>query len=243
MKELKYTNQFKMKRFFYGLMIIGVLFPTIAKADSWLTPRGALTYYSENREYKLIVNPKFVPPKYYRYSYKSNKHPKSKRFLRKKEKLEQEITPCIAELYRRSETGSTLIWKQTLLNDVCPVYAIVANDGSSVATFDNWGSKGYGKNVFVVYNENGEAKRSYELEEISLFRLNDYKTTRSSIHWLAAARFSDNERIEIVFEPKSVSAYARSFSTSFILSKQLVSIYTESPTKRVYNIKSLEFEK
>jgi hypothetical protein len=32
---------------------------------------------------------------------------------------------------------------------------------------------GYGKNIFVVYDENGEAKSSYQLKEISPFPLND----------------------------------------------------------------------
>ena len=215
----------------------------IAKTDSWLPPKVE-TYYSRNREYKLIVTPKLTPSKYYRYSSKNNKHPKSKRILRKKEKFMQMIIPCTAELYKRSETGSILIWKKPLLNDVCPVYAIVASDGSSVVTFDNWHSMGYGENVFVVYDENGEAKKSYELEEISPFPLNDYKITRSSIHWLSGAGFFDNERIEIVFASKNASAAARSLSSSTIISRQLVSIHTiESSAKRVYNVKSLEFEK
>ena len=233
-----------MKRFFYALMIIGVLFPKIVKADEWLVPYVGV-YYSENKEYKLIVIPTFVPPKYYRYSYKSNKHPKSKRLLRKKEELEQQITPCIAELYRISETGSILIWNKPLLNDICPVHAIVTNDGSSVATFDNWYSMGYGENVFVVYDENGEAKKSYELKEISPFPIDYYLKSVVSIWWNKSGildtydslllwrnkdtlpsyiandcRFIDNERIEIVFETRE-----------------------NIQKKRVYNVKSLEFEK
>ena len=221
----------------YVLIFIGILVSITAKADIDIWWRLKINiYYSENKEYKLIVTPKFVPDKYNFYVYKSKMHPKSKRISRKKERLTQMIIPCTAELYRESETGSILIWKKPLLQNISYGYAIVSNDGSSIATFYG----GYDENVFVVYDENGVAKRAYELKEICPFPLNDYLRTKPPKPWLAGARFSDNERIEIVFK----SNYARSVSSSFILSKQLVSMYdTESPAKRVYNVKSLEFEK
>ena len=199
-------------------MLIGILIPTIVKADKWPQPKVE-TYYSKNTEYKLIVTPKLVPHKYSRYSYKSRKHPKSKRFLFKKEELEQKITPCTAKLYKGGETEGILIWEKTLLNDICPVYAIVANDGSSVATLDNWGSMGHGINVFVIYNE--KAYKSYELKEISPFPISDYTTSKLSIRWCKHREviFIDNERIKIVFETKQ-----------------------NIQSSRVYNVKSLEFE-
>ena len=220
-----------MKRFLqylhYVLIFIGILVPIIAKADTWDLPK-VRSYYSENKEYKLIITPKIVSAKYYVWDYyKNNKHPQTRRVLRKKEKFMQTISPqdtilipCIAELYRINKTDSIQIWKKPLLNDICPVNVIAANDGSSIATFDNWLGKGHGKNVFVVYDENGEAKRSYELEEITPFSLSDYRMSVTSTHWLSEARFSDNERIEIVFETRE-----------------------HIQTKRVYNVKSLEFEK
>ena len=235
-----------MKRFlqhlYYILIFIGILVPTIAKADDWFMPQIS-AYYSENREYKLTITPKFFPKNYFRYMYKGNKRPKSKRILRKIEELEQRITPCVAELYRESETGSVLIWKKLLLNDICPVHAVVANDGSSVATFDNWYSIGYGKNIFVVYDKNGEVKMSYELKEISPFPLDDYMKSVVSLWWNKSGismapdswilnnrgmfpshiandcKFTDNERIEIVFDTKD-----------------------DIQKRRIYNVKRLEFE-
>jgi len=238
-----------MKRLLqYNILIfIGILVTTIAKADEWFMPQVS-AYYSENNEYKLIVTPTFFPENYFRYLYKSDKRPKSKRILRKIEELEQGITPCVAELYKESETGSVLIWKKPLLNDICPIHAIVANDGSSVATFDNWYSMGYGKNIFVVYDEKGEAKRSYKLEEISPFPLDDYMKSVVSLWWNNSGSFKsdswiwnnletfrnrgtfpsylandcifiDNERIEIIFDSKE-----------------------NIQRRRIYNVKSLEFE-
>ena len=221
-----------MKRFlqhlYYILIFIGILVPTIAKADSWL-PAHIRIYYSENKEYKLIITPKITSKKYdWWYYYKSNDHPQTKKVLRKKERFMRNIKeqdtifiPCTAELYRISKTDSILIWQKPLLNEIGPVDAIVANNGSSVVTFDNWYSRGHGENVFVVYDENGEAKMSYELKEISPFPLNDYKESKTSIHWYRYGniRFIDNERIEIIFVTRE-----------------------DIQRKRVYNVKGLEFE-
>ncbi|MBP7223131.1 MAG: hypothetical protein KBA50_07770 [Sedimentibacter sp.] len=167
----------------YLLILFGLLVSMIAKADTWNNPR-IKTYYSDNKEFKLIITPRQTPDKYYLWDYyKSNNHPQTKKILRKKEKFMRSISaqdtiliPCTGELYRMKGTDSLLIWKRTLLNDVCPVYSIVANDGSSIATFDNWYSTGYGVNVFVVYDEKGNAKKTYKLDEISPFPLNDYST-------------------------------------------------------------------
>jgi hypothetical protein len=219
-----------MKRFLrhphYFLILLGILVSMIVKADVWESP-SVKTYYSENKEYKLVITPKMTTDKYYLWDYyKSNRHPQTKKILRKKEKFIQNISgqdtiqiPCTAELYRINGKDSVSIWKKSLLNNYCPVYAIVANDGSSIATFDNWYSTGYGVNVFVIYNEKGEAKRTYKLEEISPFPLNDYSMSISSLYWNKNVRFIDNERIEIVFETKN---------------KEL--------KKKVYNTKKLEFE-
>ena len=129
------------------------------------------------------------------------------------------ITPCKAELYKIIGTDSVLIWRSNLLNDICPVHALVANDGSSIATFDNWYSSGYGFNTLVIYNDKGQAKKTYKLEEISPFPLNEYMKSISSLHWNGGELYIDNNRIEITFltENKSIA-------------------------KRIYNLKKLEFE-
>ena len=130
------------------------------------------------------------------------------------------LIPCHGKLFCITGTDTVLIWERKLLNDICPVSAIVSNDGSSIVTFDNWFSNGYGGNVMVVYNYKGDAKRTYSLSEISPYPLNDYVTSISSIWWSSVERYLDNENVEIEF-------------------------YTEKKetTKRIYNIKRLEFEK
>ena len=215
-----------LRRPIYILILSGLLISVTTKADTWNNPR-VKTYYSENKEFKLIITPKMTSDNYYLWGYyNSNKHPQTKKILRKKEKFMRNISeqdtiriPCTAELYRLKGADSVLIWKRPLLNEVCPVYAIVANDGSSIATFDNWYSIGYGVNVFVVYNEKGNAEKTYKLEEISPFPLNDYSMSISSLYWKKDALYIDNDKIEIVFESDD-----------------------NKTIKRIYNIKRLEFE-
>ncbi|WP_010420887.1 hypothetical protein [Anaerophaga thermohalophila] len=211
----------------YLLILFGLLVSMIAKADTWANP-SVKTYYSDNKEFILIITPKRTSDKYYLWNYyKSNNHPQTKKILRKKKKFMQSISaqdtvliPCKGELYRvKGTTDSVLIWERTLLNDICPTYAIVANDGSSIATFDNWYSTGYGVNVFVVYDEKGNARKTYKLEEISPFPLNDYSMSISSLFWRKNVHYIDNDCIEIIFETDE-----------------------NKTTKRIYNLNRLEFE-
>src|SRR5690554_548617 len=215
-----------IKHLRYSLILTGLLFSIAVKADVWDNPK-IKTYYSENKEFKLVISPLSSPEKYNLWrTYKNNRHPQTRRVLRKKEKFMQNLItsdtiliPCTAELYRVKDTDSISIWKRTLLNYVCPVHAIVANDGSSIATFDNWYSTGYGVNVFVVYDEAGNAKKTYRLDEISPFPLNDYQASISSLYWRDRTRYIDHNRIEITFVTED-----------------------DQTSKRNYNVKRLDFD-
>ena len=69
-----------------SIMILSGFFVSMtAKADTWDNPR-VKTYYSENKEFKLIITPKMTSEKYYLWDYyKTNKHPQTKKILKKKE--------------------------------------------------------------------------------------------------------------------------------------------------------------
>lgn len=211
----------------YLFILFGILVSTTAIADTWDNPK-VKTFYSDNKELKLIITPRKASDKYDLWDYyKSNNYPQTKKVLRKKEKFMQSISaqdtvliPCTGELYRIKGTDSVLIWKRTLLNDVCPVNAIVADDGSSIVTIDNWYSKGYGVNIFVVYDEEGNAKRTYKLEEISPFSLNDYQMSISSIIWYEKVEYIEKNRIGLVFETMD-----------------------KRKKTMIYNMEKLEFEK
>jgi hypothetical protein len=85
-----------------------------------------------------------------------------------------------------------------LVNLASPVKAIVANDGKSVITIDDWYSKGYW-HTFVVYGEGGELIEDFKLQDISPFPLEQYFFSISSIHWGGDMKYLDNDRVEIFF--------------------------------------------
>lgn len=213
-----------------NIIILGLLllFTTgISKADTWGIYK-VTEYFSENKKYRLEITPRFKPEKYSKWEYlkrikaKQNKDNDTiqAKFFNSLTEKDTVLIPCHAKLFCITGTDTVLIWERKLLNDICPVSAIVSNDGSSIITFDNWYSNGYGGNVMVVYNEKGDAKRTYSLSEISPYPLNDYITSVSSIWWKTDAKFIDNVKIEIEFRTDK-----------------------KETTKRLYNTKHLEFEK
>lgn len=200
------------------------LIPSIVKADIWDTPKEKV-YYSENKSFKLIVIPTIIPEKYYQWNYfKNSQVPFNKAGQRRKKRLLESITesdtiliPCHGKLYSISRADTILMWDRKLLNDNCPVHAIVSNDGSSVVTFDNWYSVGYGVNVMVIYNEIGDAKKTYKLEEITPYPLNDYPRTISSVLWRYGARFINNDKIEIDFRNEKDVIIKRTYNTNQLI--------------------------
>ena len=212
-----------MKNLLFNIIFLFLVFiPYCSKADVWDSPK-VKEYYSKNKKYKFVVFPKIVPDKYYKWKYyketrelRRSKQKKKVKFLNSITENDTIITPCHGQLYYISGNDTILIWDRRLLNEESPVYAIVSNDGSSVVTFDNWYSTGYGGNVMVVYNEKGDALRSYKLEEISPYPLNDYLISISSIHWLSDAYFIDNTRLEIVFMNENKHTKNRIYNTKIL---------------------------
>ncbi len=60
--------------------------------------------------------------------------------------------------------GEETIWTSSLTNRESPVAVMISNDGQFVVTLDNWGSVGYGDDVLVFYDHNGQI-RKFSLEE------------------------------------------------------------------------------
>ena len=208
-----------------SLLILFTL--VICNADEWPEYKET-SYFSHNKKYKLIITPTYTPEKYDEWvNIKKSKgiHKIAngiikRKFLKSLTEIDTVRIPCHGKLFFISEVDTLLIWERNLLNDICPVSAIVANDASSIVTLDDWYIKGYGKNVLVVYDEKGDAKKSYSLSEISPYPIDNYMTSLTSIWWHSGVKYIDNERIEIKF-------------------------YTESQDSilKIYNTKLFEFEK
>jgi hypothetical protein len=178
------------KRFFHSIFVVVFCTSTVL-ADVWESPK-AITAYSENKEYMLVVYPTEYPKNYFTAKYQRQ---------RKRGMVVDAVKPCRAILYRVSSSDTLEIWNRPLVNAQSPVQAFVANDGKSVITIDDWHQKG-SIHTFVVYDESGELNREFELKEISPFPLEEYYRSISSIHWGGSAKYLDNNRVEILFVNK-----------------------------------------
>ena len=87
----------------YLLLFLIILVTSNVKADTWDSPR-IKKYYSGNQEFMLEITPTITPEKFYQWEYyKNNKHPQTRRILRRKKKFLESIseqdtilTPCLA---------------------------------------------------------------------------------------------------------------------------------------------------
>lgn len=193
----------------YLCLILFVVTGTVSVlADYWGSPK-VITVYSDNREYMLMVYPIEYPSNYFAAKYQ--------RQLRKGIATDS-IVPTHAVLYRISNSDTIEVWNKSLANRQSPVNAIVANDGKSVITIDDWHSKGY-EHTLVLYGEGGELIKDFELKDITPFPLEQYLRSRSSIHWGGNVKYLDNDRVEILFRNEK-----------------------GKEKKRIYNIKTRAFE-
>src|SRR6185437_15695152 len=134
-----------------ALCLGSLLCQGVAIADEWLPPK-AETYYSANRQWRLTVLPRAIenPLAYFTDKVKGRSNPGA--------------PPRDAERSARGFmehlSGQTwnLVWNVPLVNENSPVSALISNQGTT-ATFDNWGSMGFGDDVVVIYDTRGRKLR------------------------------------------------------------------------------------
>jgi hypothetical protein len=185
-----------MKKYLIISIILGI--SNYVFADSWRMPTIE-SYYSENGMFMLKVFPTKYPDKY--WDWMSAKPNKKNKFSAQ----DTTIDLCHATLFRIENNDTIKIWNKKLINEMAPVNVIVANDGSSITTFDNWGSMGYGLNVMAVYDSKGGLLTRYKLEEFSPIPINEFMMTISSIWWRCDAKYIDCNTIEICFKAENDS--------------------------------------
>lgn len=134
-----------------------VLFTSSLFADQWLLPQEQ-SYISQNAMYRFTVMPRTLES--------AGKYWAEKRTNQKPGQLQGGLDACWGVLEKKIDGGYQLIWKQELDNNVAPVSVLISNSGQYVVTFDNWHEVGYGDNVIVIYNEKGQLKKKYPLEDI-----------------------------------------------------------------------------
>lgn len=166
-----------------ALCLGSLLCQGVAFADEWLPPK-AETYYSANRQWRLKVLPRAIesPLAYFTDKVKGRSNPGAP----------PRDSESSARGFMEHLSGKTwnLVWNAPLANETSPVSALVSNQGIT-ATFDNWGSMGFGNDVVVIYDTRGRKVRSLALSD---FLPKDYihalPRSVSSIWWSGNHHFS-----------------------------------------------------
>ncbi len=148
-----------------ALLAVCLSFSAIAQADSWLPPKSSVTYESFAKDARFTVTTKISPTS---------------------------LASCSGALSVNKGSAEQAtwveIWRQPLQNQVSPVTVLVANGGWRVITFDNYYSAGYGEEVVVFYDEQGELLKKYSLEALlSPTELGQVSRSVSSRWWRRAA--------------------------------------------------------
>jgi hypothetical protein len=191
----------------YLLTGLLILISSSLIADSWNNPKTE-RYFSKDSTFMVKVIPTYIPEKYSKWV---TAKPKKKKTFSEKDTT---IIPCHAILYKIEKKDTVEVWNKQLINRVMPAFAIVADDGRSIVTFDNWGSIGYGLEAMVTYDEKGGLIRRYQLEEFSPFPINDYFISISSLWWRCGAKYLDNQTIEICFQNKKKEVQTRQYNVT-----------------------------
>lgn len=141
------------------LSLVSLFWEHAAIADEWAPPKPE-TYYSINKQWRLTVIPRAMesPLAYFSDKVRGRSDPGAP-----PRDPEQSARGLMEHL-----SGQTwnLVWNLPLANEIGPASAAVSNQGA-IATFDNWGSMGYGKNVVVIYDRRGRKIRSLALDDIA----------------------------------------------------------------------------
>lgn len=175
-----------------GLAILaaGLCTYNAARADSWSAPSTEI-YLSEAKSHRLSVTPSPIESGLAYFTEE----------LRASEQGEVvERTRPLAMLERKDDNGNWQpMWAKPLINHVAPVSALVSNDGSYFATFDNWHSVGFGENVIVLYTGEGELVASYALTDlVSEEYIAALPSTTSSVRWAKDKRIDEDNGILLI---------------------------------------------
>src|SRR5690348_12144403 len=169
------------------LSLVCLLWPNHAFADEWAPPKPEI-YYSANKQWRLTVMPRAMESPLAYYTDKVNGRPNPGAPPRDPERS--------ARGFLEHMSGQTwrMVWNLPLTNEISPASASVSDQGA-IATFDNWGSMGFGKNVVVIYARSGRKIRSLSLDDIlPKTYIEALPRSVSSIWWGGDHHFSSDGR-------------------------------------------------
>lgn len=171
------------------LVVLLLPFSAAAQADTWAPPTPK-SYMSADQRSRLQVFPRRLDGSLAYFEDKiAGKTPAGQAKGETRRTAE-------AVLERRDPAGKwEIVWHKPLVNEVAPVNALIANDGSHVVTFDNWHSNGFGTDVVVVYGADGSLIRSLALPDLlPSSYIRTLHRSVSSIWWGGEHRLSEDGR-------------------------------------------------
>lgn len=171
------------------------------KADYWPDPT-CKKYYTADRSRTLLIVPACSFPK------------KQKKKIKDTCLECHAVRPCIAYVYD-SMTGNKATYQFQLINQVAPTAAFISNNGQYVITIDNWGSRGWGDDVMVIY-KNGILLKKYSLEDISPIPVAQYSHSISSIYWFLNLEYSGRDMVRLVLRDKHQNTFEKYFDLEVI---------------------------
>ena len=158
-----------------------------ARGDSWALP-GPKTYHSADGQWRLVVTPKQLKGQ---LEFFQDKVAGVADAGAAKGNTANEPR---GELYRQADDDWQRVAGWRLVNEVSPVSAIVANDGT-VVTFDNWHAVGYGDDVIVIYRPDGTLVRKLGLADLMEEEdISQLRHSVSSIWWAGTHRVDSDQR-------------------------------------------------
>ncbi len=157
-----------------GLFVLGA----IVQADTWLLPEKQ-TVLSPNGEYRLEVIPRQLENQLSSWENKvgGKENPGAPEEFPYRWPRGVFSVRVEGDRYeQRSEFQ--------LLNELAPVSALVSDDGRYIVTFDDWGKRGYGDTVVVIYRTDGTVINSLALHDfLTAEDIYELPHSISSIHW------------------------------------------------------------
>lgn len=162
----------------YLILPMLFLLSTPAIADSWLPATEQEILSADKLAGVTIIPRPLEGPLAYFKDKADGKRPAGQR------KGSRQTSP-IGTLERRGSDGRwTLVWQRSLVNDVAPVSALVANEGRYFVTFDNWHLAGYGDDTVVIYNAHGGLIRKMALTDfLPKIYVKSLRRSVSSLWW------------------------------------------------------------
>ena len=164
---------------FKQLLLILVLLPPVAVADSWAPPTPSAVV-SDKATVIVRIDPGTTDPK------------------------GRSLKPAHCRFFRYVEASKTYeFWKEfNLVNGILPLAVLVPNDGSYLATFDDYVGLGTTKNAVVIYDAEGRVRKRWSIEDIySEKEIRELPHTASSIQWRGEVGTMIEHQQEIYISP------------------------------------------